>query len=86
MPEDSINFPEDCSYIAYVDNGDGTTSMYARLFDGEPMQGVVTMRLEEMIAEWMPLLLKGHEGKELEDKLSEEIIHIPNDPFQAEED
>lgn len=74
MPEDSINFPEDRSYIAYVDNGDGTTSMYARLFDGEPMQGVVTMRLEEMIADMNKV-----------EEFAKEVIPIPNDPFQAEE-
>lgn len=84
MPEDSINFPEDCSYIAYVDNGDGTTSMYARLFGGEPIQGVVTMRLEEMIAEWMPTLMENADMNKVEE-FAKEVIPIPNDPFQAEE-
>lgn len=64
MPEDSINFPDDRSYLAYVDNGDGTTSMYVMLFGGEQMVAILAKPLEEMIAEWMPLLLEGHEVKE----------------------
>lgn len=85
MPEEDIRLPEDRSYIAYVDNGDGTSSMYAMMFGGEPMQAIVELSLEEMIAEWMPMLLENRDMEEVESKLSEQITPIPQDTLGLED-